>query len=93
MAQTIWIHKLADTQKTQAEGMEYICEHLFQGLTQAGKLTKDQGLESGAERQLERWQHVPGAILRFVRKELQQRQRADGKRTRTGVRGRFLWQG
>lgn len=43
MAQTIWIHRLADTQKTQAEGMEYVCEHLFQALTQSGKLTKAKG--------------------------------------------------
>jgi hypothetical protein len=40
MAQTIWIHKLADAKKVEADGMDYICEHLFQGLTQAGKLTK-----------------------------------------------------
>ena len=50
MAQTIWIHRLADTQKAQAEGMEYICEHLFQGLTQSGKLTNARG-----------WHPVPNA--------------------------------
>jgi hypothetical protein len=44
MAQTIWIHKLAEArQKAQADGMEYICEHLFQAMTQAGKLTKGAG--------------------------------------------------
>ena len=43
MAQTIWIHKLSDAQKPQADGMEYICEHLFQGLSQTGKLTKAKG--------------------------------------------------
>ena len=43
MAQTIWVHKLADAQKKDADGMEYICEHLFQGLTQSGKLTKVKG--------------------------------------------------
>ena len=43
MAQTIWIHRLSDAKKAEAEGMEYICEHLFQGLTQSGKLTKVKG--------------------------------------------------
>jgi hypothetical protein len=43
MAQTIWIHKLTGAAKAQADGMEYICEHLFQGLTQSGKLTKVKG--------------------------------------------------
>jgi hypothetical protein len=43
MAQTIWIHRLSDPKKAEAEGMEYICEHLFQGLTQSGKLTKVKG--------------------------------------------------
>jgi hypothetical protein len=43
MAQTIWIHKLADAKKAEAEGMEYICEHLFQALTDTGKLTKTKG--------------------------------------------------
>ena len=43
MAQTIWIHKLADAKKTEADGMDYICQHLFQGLTQTGKLTKSNG--------------------------------------------------
>jgi len=49
MAQTIWIHKLADMQKAQADGMEYICEHLFQGIA-SGKLTKTKG-----------WNPVPDA--------------------------------
>ena len=43
MAQTIWIHKLADAKKREADGMDYICEHLFQALTQTGKLTKIEG--------------------------------------------------
>ena len=43
MAQTIWIHRLADTKKAEADGMEYICEHLFQALSQSGKLTKVKG--------------------------------------------------
>jgi len=43
MAQTIWIHKLSDAKKAEADGMDYICEHLFQALTQSGKLTKLKG--------------------------------------------------
>jgi hypothetical protein len=43
MAQTIWIHKLTNAKKTDAEGMDYICEHLFQALTQTGKLTNAKG--------------------------------------------------
>ena len=43
MAQTIWIHKLTDAKKAEADGMDYICEHLFQALTQSGKLTKAKG--------------------------------------------------
>jgi len=43
MAQTIWIHKLANAKKTEADGMDYICQHLFQALTQTGKLTKEKG--------------------------------------------------
>jgi len=43
MAQTIWIHKLNGAKKGEADGMEYICEHLFQGLTQSGKLTDAKG--------------------------------------------------
>ena len=50
MAQTIWIHKLADAKKAEAGGMEYICEHLFQALTNRGKLTKEKG-----------WNAVPNA--------------------------------
>jgi len=50
MAQTIWIHKLASTKKAEADGMEYICEHLFQALTDRGKLTKEKG-----------WNPVPNA--------------------------------
>ena len=43
MAQTIWIHKLTNVQKAGADGMEYICEHLFQAFTDTGKLTKVKG--------------------------------------------------
>lgn len=43
MAQTIWIHKIADAKKTHADGMDYICEHFFQALTQSGKLTDAKG--------------------------------------------------
>jgi hypothetical protein len=43
MAQTIWIHKLTEAKKAEAEGMDYICEHLFQGLTQKGTLTNAKG--------------------------------------------------
>ena len=50
MAQTIWIHRLGDPKKAQADGMEFICEHLFQGLTQSGKLTDAKG-----------WNAVPNA--------------------------------
>jgi hypothetical protein len=50
MAQTIWIHKLADAKKAETDGMEYICEHLFQALTDRGKLTKEKG-----------WNPVPNA--------------------------------
>jgi hypothetical protein len=55
MAQTIWIHKLANTKKAEADGMEYICEHLFQALTDRGKAHEGKGLEPSAERQLQRW--------------------------------------
>ena len=43
MAQTIWLHKLPDSKKAEADGMEYVCEHLFQASTHAGKLTKLNG--------------------------------------------------
>jgi len=43
MAQTIWIHKLTDAKKRDADGMDYICEHLFKASTQTGKLTKIEG--------------------------------------------------
>ena len=38
MAQTIWIHELADTRRKEASGMDFVCEHLFQEMTD-GKLT------------------------------------------------------
>jgi len=44
MAQTIWIHRLSDPKKADAQGMEFICEHLFKSLTQSGKLTAAMGL-------------------------------------------------
>ena len=44
MAQTIWIHKLSDPRKkAEADGMDYICDHLFKDLTQTGKLIKTKG--------------------------------------------------
>ena len=43
MAQTIWIHKLANAKRAEADGMDYICQHLFQALTQTGKLTNEKG--------------------------------------------------
>ena len=43
MAQTIWIHRLSPAKKAEADGMEYVCEHLFQALTQSGELTKARG--------------------------------------------------
>jgi hypothetical protein len=43
MAQTIWIHRLSDAKKAEADGMDYVCQHLFQGLTQSGQLTKAKG--------------------------------------------------
>ena len=49
MAQTIWIHKLADAKKADADGLSYICEHLFQAI-QGGKLTKAKG-----------WNPIPNA--------------------------------
>jgi hypothetical protein len=49
MAQTIWIHKLADAKKAEADGMDYICQHLFQGLTQTGKLTNAKGWNTCAD--------------------------------------------
>lgn len=85
MAQTIWIHKLADAKKAEADGMDYICEHLFQGLTQAGKLTKAKWLEPLTKCKRERWNHMPGAVLRFIRKELQQWQCETRERPGTGV--------
>jgi hypothetical protein len=51
MAQTIWIHKVSDAKK--AEGMDYICEHLFRELTQSGQLTKLKG-----------WNPVPNATTK-----------------------------
>jgi hypothetical protein len=46
MAQTIWIHKLTNSQRPEADGMDYICQHLSQALAQTGKLTKAKGWNS-----------------------------------------------
>ena len=43
MAQTIWIHKLTDAKKKQADGMDYVCEHMFKEVTLTGNLTKVNG--------------------------------------------------
>jgi hypothetical protein len=44
MAQTIWIHRLADTRRKEADGMDFVCEHLFQEMTEgSGKLTNHNG--------------------------------------------------
>ena len=43
MAQTIWIHKLAEGKKVEAEGMDYLCHHLFETLTDYGTLSKANG--------------------------------------------------
>lgn len=43
MAQTIWIHKLADAKKLGSDGMDYICEHIFKGFERTGKLSKAAG--------------------------------------------------
>src|ERR1700682_784950 len=42
-------------------------------------------LGPGSGRQRERRQHVSGAVLRFVREELQQRPRENGERGRAGL--------
>lgn len=43
MAQTIWIHKLAELKKAEADGMDYLCHHLFETLTDNGTLAKAKG--------------------------------------------------
>jgi hypothetical protein len=43
MAQTIWIHRLADTRRKEADGMDFVCEHLFQQMTDKGKFIKQDG--------------------------------------------------
>ena len=50
MAQTIWLNRLGNESESQAEGMEFVCVHLFQRLAQVGKLTKEKG-----------WNPVPNA--------------------------------
>src|SRR5271154_5262311 len=49
------------------------------------KAHQGQGLEPRTKRQRERWNRIPGAVLRFLRKELQQWQREAGERAGTGV--------
>jgi hypothetical protein len=43
MAQAIWIHRLSDAKRAEADEVDYICQHLFQALTQTGKPTKAKG--------------------------------------------------
>jgi hypothetical protein len=50
MAQTIWLNRLEGSKKSEAEGMEFACVHLFQRLSEVGKLTKEKG-----------WNLVPNA--------------------------------
>jgi hypothetical protein len=50
MAQTIWLNRLESSKKSEAEGMEFACVHLFQRLSEVGKLTKEKG-----------WNLVPNA--------------------------------
>jgi hypothetical protein len=38
MAQTIWIHEVTDKRRKEAQGMAFVCEHLFREMTD-GKLT------------------------------------------------------
>jgi len=42
IAQTIWIHRLSDARRAEADEMDYIRQH-FQALTQTGSLTKAKG--------------------------------------------------
>src|SRR5882724_5328627 len=44
------------------------------------------GLEPVRERHCEGRRHLPRTVLRFMRKELQQRQRENGERARAGIR-------
>jgi len=85
MAQTIWIHKLADAKKVEADGMDYICEHLFQGLTQAGKLTKAKGWNPLQNASAKDGTTYRALFCDSCEKELQQWQREAGKRAGTGV--------
>jgi predicted lipoprotein with Yx(FWY)xxD motif len=50
MAQTIWIQRLENAKKSEAEGMDFACVHLHQRMEQVGKLTKEKG-----------WNLVPNA--------------------------------
>ena len=50
MAQTIWIHRLADSRRKEAGGMDFVCEHLFQESADHAKLNDRLG-----------WNAVPDA--------------------------------
>jgi hypothetical protein len=43
MAQTIWLNRLEEGKKSEADGMEFVCTHLFQRMIQVNKLTKEKG--------------------------------------------------
>ena len=51
MAQTIWIPKLPDAKKAEADGPDYICEHQFRALGAECQAYEGKGLEPVAERQ------------------------------------------
>ena len=53
MAQTIWIQRLENTKKSEAEGMDFVCVHLHQRMDQVGKLTKEKG-----------WNLIPNATTK-----------------------------
>ena len=49
MAQTIWIHRVPDQRRKEAQGMEFVCEHLFQATSDHAKLTNREGLNPVAD--------------------------------------------
>jgi hypothetical protein len=53
MAQTIWLQRLNDKNKSEADGMDFVCVHLAQRLDQVNKLTKEKG-----------WNLVPNATAK-----------------------------
>ena len=77
MAQTIWIHKLADAKKAEADGMDYICEHLFQALTQTGKLTKAKGWNPFQEATSKDGTPPSACLPLNIRSDLRNRRRLD----------------